>query len=91
VTYINISIMTRTGKYLLIELVERSDGVVVDVFEKEYWVRLLRIPHANAPIDSAGYEQVLVVQGADVVYARLLEMVSGQRRRSWKVYGGVIC
>ena len=90
-TYINIAVVTRTGKYLLVELVERSDGVVVNVFEKEYWVRLLGIPDANAPIDAARYEQVLVVEGADVVDARLLEMVGGQRCRSWKVYGGVIC
>lgn len=91
VTYINIAVMARTGKNLLIELVEGSDGVVVNVFEKEDWVRLLGIPDANAPVDAARYEQVLVVEGADVVDARLLEMVGGQRCRSRKVYGGVIC
>ena len=75
--------MARAGKYLLIELVERGDGVVMNIFEKEYWVRLLRVPNADAPIDAARYEQVLVVERADVVHAGLLEMVSGERGRSW--------
>ena len=49
------------------------DGVVVNVFEKEDWVRLLGIPDANAPIDAARYEQVKfwsLREGADVVDAR---------------------
>ena len=49
-TYVNISVITGTGKDLLIELVYRSYGVVVDVFKVEDWLRLSGVPDADAPI-----------------------------------------
>jgi len=58
------TIVTSTDEDVLVELLEGSDRVVVDVLEVHDGLQLAGVPSADVPVHPTGDELILVVQRA---------------------------